>query len=105
MIAPLLQVPRPIHPQRTRRRDPGDPFRPFDKQQRLVKRHRTARLQPDPSVGEEQQQLAHISLADQALVAKLPVDRKLDHNAEFDFSIPRERIYLFDAESEQRVRS
>jgi ABC-type sugar transport system ATPase subunit len=51
------------------------------------------------------EQLAHISLDDNALVAKLPVDRKLDHNAQFDFSIPRERIYLFDAETEQRVRS
>ena len=51
------------------------------------------------------EQLAHVALADNSLVAKLPVDRKLDHNAEFNFSIPRERIYLFDAESEQRVRS
>jgi ABC-type sugar transport system ATPase subunit len=51
------------------------------------------------------EQLVHISLDDNALVAKLPVDRKLDHNAQFDFSIPRERIYLFDAETEQRVRS
>jgi multiple sugar transport system ATP-binding protein len=51
------------------------------------------------------EQLVHIFLAGNPLVAKLPVDRKLDHNAEFDFSIPRERIYLFDAESEQRVRA
>jgi multiple sugar transport system ATP-binding protein len=51
------------------------------------------------------EQLVHISLGDTALVAKLPVDRKLDHNAQFDFSIPRERIFLFDAETEQRVRS
>ena len=51
------------------------------------------------------EQLAHISLDGNALVAKLPVDRKLDHNAQFDFSIPRERVYLFDAETEQRVRS
>jgi multiple sugar transport system ATP-binding protein len=51
------------------------------------------------------EQLAHISLDGNALVAKLPVDRKLDHNAQFDFSIPRERIYLFDAETEQRARS
>jgi multiple sugar transport system ATP-binding protein len=51
------------------------------------------------------EQLVHISLGDTALVAKLPVDRKLDHNAQFDFSIPRERIFLFDADTEQRVRS
>jgi ABC-type sugar transport system ATPase subunit len=51
------------------------------------------------------EQLVHISLGDNALVAKLPVDRKLDHNAQFDFSIPRERIFFFDAETEQRVRS
>jgi multiple sugar transport system ATP-binding protein len=51
------------------------------------------------------EQLAHISLDGNALVAKLPVDRKLEHNAQFDFSLPRERIYLFDAETEQRVRS
>ncbi|MDX6407330.1 MAG: multiple sugar transport system ATP-binding protein [Gaiellaceae bacterium] len=50
------------------------------------------------------EQLVHISLADNALVAKLPVGRKLDHDAEFEFSVPRDRIYLFDAESEQRVR-
>jgi multiple sugar transport system ATP-binding protein len=51
------------------------------------------------------EQLVHISLAGNPVVAKLPVDRKLDHNAEFDFSIPREQIYLFDAESEQRVQA
>jgi multiple sugar transport system ATP-binding protein len=51
------------------------------------------------------EQLVHISLAGNPVVAKLPVDRKLDHNAEFDFSIPRERIYLFDAGSEQRVQA
>jgi multiple sugar transport system ATP-binding protein len=50
------------------------------------------------------EQLVHISLDDNALVAKLPVGRKLDHNAEFDFSVPREHIYLFDSASEQRVR-
>jgi len=50
------------------------------------------------------EQLVHISLDDNALVAKLPVGRKLDHNAEFDFSVPREHIYLFDSESEQRLR-
>jgi multiple sugar transport system ATP-binding protein len=50
------------------------------------------------------EQLVHISLDDNPIVAKLPVDRKLDHNAAFDFSIPRERVYLFDAESEERVR-
>ena len=33
------------------------------------------------------EQLVHISLGDHALVAKLPVGPKLDHNAEFDFSI------------------
>jgi ABC-type sugar transport system ATPase subunit len=51
------------------------------------------------------EQLVHIALGDHALVAKVPVGRKLDHNAELDFSIPRERIYLFDAESEQRVQT
>jgi ABC-type sugar transport system ATPase subunit len=50
------------------------------------------------------EQLVHIALGDQPIVAKVPVDRKLENNAELDFSIPQERIYLFDAETEQRIR-
>jgi multiple sugar transport system ATP-binding protein len=50
------------------------------------------------------EQLAHIALGDQPVIAKVPVERKLAGNAELDFSIPRERVYLFDAETEQRIR-
>jgi multiple sugar transport system ATP-binding protein len=50
------------------------------------------------------EQLVHISVADRAVVAKLPVDRKLDHNAEFEFSVPRDRVYLFDQETGERLR-
>jgi ABC-type sugar transport system ATPase subunit len=50
------------------------------------------------------EQLAHIALGDQPIVAKVPVDRKLENNADLDFSIARERVYLFDAETEQRIR-
>jgi len=50
------------------------------------------------------EQLAHIALRDHPIVVKVPVDRKIDNNAELDFSIARERVYLFDAESEQRMR-
>jgi multiple sugar transport system ATP-binding protein len=50
------------------------------------------------------EQLAHISLKDSVVVAKLPVEQKLEHNTSHEFSVPRERLFLFEAESEQRVR-
>ena len=45
------------------------------------------------------EQLAHLRLGDNALVAKLPVDARLEMGSTRTFSVPLERLLLFDAES------
>ncbi len=49
------------------------------------------------------EQLAHIAKRDTPLVAKLPVAPRLTAGEESTFSIPRERLYLFDAETGEAV--
>jgi multiple sugar transport system ATP-binding protein len=49
------------------------------------------------------EQLAHLSFADTPIQAKLSVDDKLQHGQRAAFSIPRDKLRLFDAETEQRV--
>jgi ABC-type sugar transport system ATPase subunit len=49
------------------------------------------------------EQLAHLSLADTPVQAKLSVEEKLQHGQRATFSIARDKLRLFDAETEQRV--
>jgi ABC-type sugar transport system ATPase subunit len=51
------------------------------------------------------EQLVHMTRKDTALQAKLSVEERLNPGDQVTFSIPREKLYLFDAESEERVRS
>ena len=49
------------------------------------------------------EQLAHLALGDVKVQAKLPVEERLDHGRKATFSIARDKLRLFDAETEQRV--
>jgi len=49
------------------------------------------------------EQLAHLRIGDRAIVAKLPVEPRLRHGEESTFSIPLDRVLLFDKETELAV--
>jgi multiple sugar transport system ATP-binding protein len=49
------------------------------------------------------EQLAHLSLDGAAIVAKLPVEPRLEAGKQQTFSVPLQKVLLFDEESEQTV--
>jgi multiple sugar transport system ATP-binding protein len=49
------------------------------------------------------EQLAHLRLGDREIVAKLPVEPRLRHGEESTFSVPLDRVLLFDKETELAV--
>jgi multiple sugar transport system ATP-binding protein len=51
------------------------------------------------------EQLVHFSYKDLPLLAKVPVEHRLQPGEEATFSIPHERLHLFDAETEQALAS
>jgi ABC-type sugar transport system ATPase subunit len=61
----------------------------------------TARIDVVEYLGDEQ--LVHITRKDASLQAKLPVDERLNVGDEREFSVPRDKLLLFDKESEERV--
>jgi multiple sugar transport system ATP-binding protein len=63
----------------------------------------TARIEVVEYLGDEQ--LVHITLGDTSLQAKLPVEERLNVGDEREFSVPRDKLLLFDKETEERVRS
>jgi multiple sugar transport system ATP-binding protein len=60
-----------------------------------------ARVDVVEYLGDEQ--LVHMTRKDASLQAKLPVDERLTVGDELEFSIPRDKLLLFDAETERRV--
>jgi ABC-type sugar transport system ATPase subunit len=52
-------------------------------------------------LGEEQ--LVHVQTRDSLIVAKLPAERTLSMGEDHTFAVPRRRLFLFDAETEERV--
>jgi ABC-type sugar transport system ATPase subunit len=52
-------------------------------------------------LGEEQ--LVHVRVGDQVVLAKLPAERTLSTGGQGTFTVPRRRLFLFDAETEERV--
>jgi multiple sugar transport system ATP-binding protein len=63
----------------------------------------TARVDVVEYLGDEQ--LVHMTRKDIELQAKLPVEEKLGLGQEAEFSVPRAKLLLFDAETQQRVRA
>ena len=49
------------------------------------------------------EQLVHLSARDESLLAKLPVEHRVQPGESATFSIPRDKIHLFDAETEEAV--
>jgi multiple sugar transport system ATP-binding protein len=60
-----------------------------------------ARVEVVEFLGDER--LVHLSRNDTPLLAKLPVEDKVEMGSSSTFTVARERIYNFDAESEERV--
>jgi multiple sugar transport system ATP-binding protein len=45
------------------------------------------------------EQLVHLTVKDHVLLAKLPVEPRIAAGSNLELTIPRDRVYLFDAES------
>jgi multiple sugar transport system ATP-binding protein len=63
--------------------------------------HYNALVEVVEYLGDEQ--LAHLRLGDREIVAKLPVEPRLRHGEESTFSVPLDRVLLFDKETELAV--
>jgi ABC-type sugar transport system ATPase subunit len=50
------------------------------------------------------EQLVHFARKDRTLQAKLSVDEQLKAGETVTFTLPREKLYLFDAETQDRIR-
>jgi multiple sugar transport system ATP-binding protein len=61
-----------------------------------------ARVEVVEYLGDEQ--LVHLTRKDTPLQAKLPVEDRVSAGDEVRFAIPREKLLLFDTESEERIR-
>jgi ABC-type sugar transport system ATPase subunit len=62
----------------------------------------TARIEAVEYLGDEQ--LVHLQARETPLVAKLPTAHELSSGEERSFAIPRGKLFLFDVETENRVR-
>jgi len=51
------------------------------------------------------EQLVHFTVRDRPLLAKLPVDHEIRTGEDLALAVPREKLHLFDAETEEAVRS
>jgi ABC-type sugar transport system ATPase subunit len=49
------------------------------------------------------EQLVHMTRKDTPLQAKLPVEEHVDRGEELTFSVPRDKLHLFDSETEERI--
>jgi sn-glycerol 3-phosphate transport system ATP-binding protein len=60
-----------------------------------------ARVDSIEYLGEEQ--LVHIVTKETPLVAKVPAERRISEGEQRSFSVPRRKVFLFDAETQNRV--
>jgi multiple sugar transport system ATP-binding protein len=61
-----------------------------------------ARLDVIEYLGDEQ--LVHLMRKETPLLAKLPVEQQVKGGQQMDFFVPRDKVYTFDAQTEERVR-
>jgi ABC-type sugar transport system ATPase subunit len=61
----------------------------------------TARVEAVEYLGDEQ--LVHLTTREKPLVAKLPTDKVVSSGEERTFVVARGKLFLFDAETENRV--
>ena len=53
----------------------------------------------------EERGIVHLRVDETPVVAKLAVEQRLATGETREFAVPRDKIYLFDAEGEERVGS
>jgi ABC-type sugar transport system ATPase subunit len=63
--------------------------------------HSRARVEVVEYLGDEQ--LVHLALDDTSVASKVGIDERVEHGQEVELSIPREKLHLFDAETQERV--
>jgi multiple sugar transport system ATP-binding protein len=63
----------------------------------------TARIDVVEYLGDEQ--LVHMTRKDTQMLAKLPVDERVHHDQEATFFVPRAKMHVFDADTEEAVSS
>jgi multiple sugar transport system ATP-binding protein len=51
------------------------------------------------------EQLVHLTVEETPLLAKLPVEERIASGSELSLSVPRDKLHLFDAETEQKIDS
>jgi ABC-type sugar transport system ATPase subunit len=61
-----------------------------------------ARVEVIEYLGDEQ--LVHLMRKDTPLLAKLPVEEHIQGGQDVTFAVPRDKVYYFDAETQERVR-
>jgi multiple sugar transport system ATP-binding protein len=61
-----------------------------------------ARVEVVEYLGDEQ--LVHLTRKDTAIQAKLPVEEQLSSGQELKLTVPRDKLLLFDAQTEERIR-
>src|ERR671927_1463445 len=61
----------------------------------------TATVEVVEYLGDEQ--LVHMTRKDTPLQAKLPIEERVSRGEELTFSIPRDKLHLFDPETEERI--
>jgi ABC-type sugar transport system ATPase subunit len=61
----------------------------------------TGRVDSIEYLGDEQ--LVHLLVKDETVVAKMPTDTPLSEAEDREFSVPRRHLFLYDAETEERV--
>ena len=62
----------------------------------------SARVEVVEYLGDEQ--IAHLLTKDTPVVAKLPVEQRLTTGETLDFNVPRDKLRLFDEQTQQRLR-
>jgi multiple sugar transport system ATP-binding protein len=62
-----------------------------------------ARVEVVEYLGDEQ--LVHLTRKDTPLQAKLPVEERLNHGDQVTISIPRDKLYMFNADTGERIRN
>jgi multiple sugar transport system ATP-binding protein len=62
-----------------------------------------ARVDVVEFLGDEQ--IVHLVVSDAPIVAKLPVEEEVAAGEERQFSVPREKVYLFDSESGEAIQT
>ena len=62
-----------------------------------------ARIEVVEYLGDEQ--LVHMTRKDTPLVAKIPVESRVSNGEETRFFVPREKLHLFDAETQEAIRT